>query len=261
MSPKLKAFIDFIWRKRTLYFTYGMLVAFVLIFLILATPLNVYLPGYLDVNKRAMVMESAMRIDSLERENDLRLAYLENMTSILRDRVKTDSLHLYDSAVVRIQDTLLTASEREMMFVSRYEEQERFGLSALDNLKAGPVAMVFLAPVRGKAALPSEKDANQSGITRVDLSGQVQVLAPQDGTIVAVDFMLGEGYKVVLQHTNDYITVYTRLKSVMIKTGQQVTVGRVLGNAGSSDPSESWMGLQVWHKGKSVDPVTIMPIE
>lgn len=204
-------------------------------------------------------MESAMRIDSLERENDLRLAYLENMTSILRDRVKTDSLHLYDSAVVRIQDTLLTASEREMMFVSKYEERERFGLTALDNQKEGPVSLVFLAPVRGKAALPGE--GTQSSVTRIELSEQVQVLAPLDGTIISVDFLLGEGYKVALQHANDYITIFSRLNSVMVKTGQSVNSGRVLGHAGSKDPLDSWMGLQVWHKGKSVDPITIMPIE
>lgn len=261
MYPKLKAFKDFMCKKRTLYVAYGMLISFGLIFLILATPLNVYLPGYLDVSKRALVMESAMRIDSLELENDLRLAYLENMISILRDRVKTDSLHLYDSAVNRIQDTLLSASEREAQFVANYEEQERFGLNVLDVLMDGPVAPSFLAPVKGKVFPAVE---NRDGIleaTRIQLDGPTQVLAPQEGTVVAVDFILGAGYKVSVQHANDYITIFSHLSSVMIKKGQQVKSGRVLGHAGDKSSEESWMELQVWHKGKPIEPTTLMPIE
>ena len=262
MFPKLKAFKEFMWKKRTLYVAYGMLIAFGLIFLILATPLNVYLPGYLDVSKRALVMESAIRIDSLERENDLRLAYLVNMIDILRDHVKTDSLHFYDSTVTRIQDTLLSASEREAQFVANYEEQERFGLNVLDVLKDGPVAPTFLAPVKGKV---TPAVVNRDGTlepTRIQLDGQVQVMSPQEGTVVAVDFILGAGYKVSVQHANDYITIYSHLSSVMVKNGHQVKSGRVLGHAGDNKgQADCWLDLQVWHKGKSIDPCSIMPIE
>lgn len=249
------------WKKRTLYVAYGMLIAFGLIFLVLATPLNVYLPGYLDVSKRALVMKSALRIDSLVLENDLRLAYLENMTAILRDQVKTDSLHLYDSTVTRIQDTLLSASEREALFVSNYEQQERFGLNVLDDQKDGPVALTFLAPVKGKV-LPIEPaiDGTQDEY-HIVMDAPLQVLTPQDGTVMSVDLILGSGYKVAVQHANDYVTIYSHLTSVMVKRGQQVKTGKVLGHAGSKTPEESWMGLQVWHKGKPVEPTTLMPIE
>lgn len=261
MNPKLKAFKEFIWKKRTLYVAYGMLIAFGLIFLILATPLNVYLPGYLDVAKRALVMESAMRIDDLERENSLRLAYLENMTAILRDQVKTDSLHLYDSTVTRFQDTLFGALENEASFIANYEEKERFGLNALDDLKDGPVTQVFLAPVKGRISPVVEGRDGTLEATRVDLDGVTQVLAPLDGTVVSVDFLLGEGYKVALQHANDYITIYARLNSTMVQCGQVIKAGRVLGHAGNKDQTESWTEIQVWHKGKSVNPISIMPIE
>ena len=262
MSPKLQAFIDFIWKKRTLYVAFGMLIAFALVFLIIATPLCVYLPGYLDVHKRALVMESALRIDSLERENDLRLAYLENMTAILRDRVKTDSLHTYDSTVTRIQDTLLTPTEREMMFVQRYEEQERFGLEALDQQRNKPVQMSFLAPVRGKVAVPDDADDVARGVTRVELSGAVPVMAAHEGTVISVSYLMGEGFVLTMQHAQDYVTIYSHLSQVTVESGQTIKQGHVLGYAGSNkDLQESWLGLQVWHKGKALDPAVVMPME
>ena len=262
MSPKLKVFINFLWKKRTLYVLLGMLIAIGMFVLILATTLNVYLPGYLDVEKRALVMESAMRIDSLERENNLRMAYLNNMLDILHDRVKkTDKLLSYDSTVVIIQDTLLTASERERAFVARYEEQERFGLNALDRLNPGTPNMVFIAPVRGKI-IAYEADDKSPTETRIELDGNVNVLSPTEGTVISIAFIMGQGYHLVLQHQQDYVTIYTNLTSVSVDINQTVKSGQVLGRAGNSkDPSDSWMGLSLWHKGKSIEPETIMPIE
>ncbi len=262
MSPKLQAFIDFIWKKRTLYVIYGMLIAFAIIFLVLATPLHVLLPGYLDVRKRAVVMDCLMRIDSLEQECNLRVAYLENMTNILRDKVKANEILPYDSTVERIQDTLLSASEREMLFVDNYDQQERFGLNALENERNGRVTVVFIAPVKGKVVPRDYGDDVKPGATRVELAGLVPVLAPSDGTVISSTFLMGEGYQLAIQHSQDYITIYSHLRSTMVEAGQSVKAGKVIGHAGSTNaPSDCWMGLEVWHKGKSVDPASIMILE
>lgn len=261
MSPKLKVLINFLWKKRTLYVLLGMLIAVGIFILILATTLNVYLPGYLDVDKRAFVMESALRIDSLEVENNLRMAYLNNMLDILHDRVKADNLLPYDSTVPRIQDTLLPASEREQAFVAKYENRERFGLNALDQLNPTTPTIVFLAPVRGRI-IHYDDDATPTE-THIELDGNVTVLAPTEGTVVSVSYLMNiGGYQLVLQHAQDYLTLYSNLTSVMVEPGQKVKSGQVMGHAGNAeDPSDSWMGLSAWHKGEYIDPETIMPIE
>ena len=204
-------------------------------------------------------MESAMRIDSLERENDLRLAYLDNMIAILRDKVKHQEIEAYDSTVTRIQDTLLTASEREALFVSQYEEQERFGVSTLEVSQAGGLPIVFMTPVRGKVHSDNDKHPN---FTQIDLSGQVPVMAPLDGNVVSVVYLLGEGYQIAIQHNQDYLTIYTRLCSVNVSAGDFVKAGYVIGQAGnSSNAVRNWMGLQVWHKGKLLDAAMLMSFD
>ena len=262
MHPKLKVFIRFIWKKRTLYFLQGMLLASGIFVLILGTRLNVYLPGYLDVEKRAVVMQSAMRIDSLEQETQLRMAYLNNMMDILRDRVKAEAvenLMPYDSSVSIIQDTLLTASERELDFVDKYEKRERFGLNALDELNPQTPTIVFMAPVRGRILVQEEEDTPQE--TRVELTGRVPVLNPTADNVVSVTYLMGSGYHVVVQHTQDYVTIYNHLSSVMVEVGEEVKSGQVLGHAGDpQNPADSWVGLMVWHKGQSLDPETVMPL-
>ncbi|MBQ0057543.1 MAG: M23 family metallopeptidase [Bacteroidales bacterium] len=251
-----------LWVTSAFFIVLAMLAALAIVLIIMKTPLKEYLPGYLDVTKRAVVVESVMRIDSLERENQLRIAYLDNLTSILRDRVKSDSIMAYDSAVTRIQDTLLTASEREAAFVAAYEERERFGLNALDAKDPAFASISFLSPVKGKIALPDEDDGMLSSVTRIELSKEVPVLAPLEGTVISIAYIIGQGYQLTLQHGGEYVSIFSHLSTVLVDAGQQVKTGKVIGHAGADkDPEQCWMGLQLWHKGKSVDPSAVMSIE
>lgn len=251
-----------LWVTSILFVGLAMMVALAIVIFIMKTPLKTYLPGYLDVTKRAVVVESSMRLDSLERENDLRIAYLDNIMSILLDRSKTDSIVSFDSAVVRIQDTLLSASEREMAFRDAYNERERFGLDAIDASDPAFAAITFLSPAKGKVAVPEDDDDIVSGVTRVELSRDMPVIAPLEGTVISCVFLIGQGYQVTLQHSGEYVTIFSHLASVLVEAGQQVKTGRVIGHAGNEkDPAQSWFGLQLWHKGKAIDPAAVMSLE
>ncbi len=242
-------------RSNTLFFLLGMAAAVVIIILIFNTPLRNYLPGYLDVNKRAMLMESAMRIDSLVYENNLRSAYLENVKAVLNDRVESDSLQSFDSAVSIMQDTLLAPSARELAFAARYEEQERFGLTELGVDAEVHTTVNFLTPVKGKVIPPSNEDMVTSGITQVELTHEMPVLAPREGNVISLQYLIGSGYFMVIQHDNEYISQFTHLASVMVDLGQPLKAGQVIGHA------KEWVGIQLWHRGKSADPIALMSLE
>lgn len=228
------------------------------------TPLRQYLPGYLDVNQRSVALESAMRIDSLERESQLRAAYLDNVLDILRDKSRpVDSIMAYDSAVVRIVDTLgMAASEAEQGFVARYEEQQRFGLNAVDQ-NTPLQGQTFMAPVTGEVLLPeTEEELKQGAPLRVQLKREIPVLAPYESTVIARHLLVGEGWEVVLQSHDEYVFILSHLTMPLVQVGQQVKTGRAIGHAGAQkEASERWLGLQVWHRGKEVDPRTVMTLE
>lgn len=237
-------------RCNTLYFVLGMITAVLLIVLFFSTPLRNYLPGYLDVNKRAKLLESAMRIDSLEHENNLREAYLENMISIILDRVEPDSIRRFDSVISSIQDTLIASSEQEKAFVSRYAEQERFGLTALDAKTEGFQGISFYTPVKGEL----QPLSGEVGV-KVVLARENPILAPQEGTVVSVDYLIGKGFQMVLQHGSDYLCVFSNLSAVMVDEGQPLKAGQVVGHA------SDWVGIKLWHRGKAVDPIALMSLE
>ena len=225
-----------------------------------STPLKQYLPGYLDMSKRATVVESAMRIDSIAHESNLRSLYLENLRSILLDtKVSTDSLMKYDSAVVRLNDSIQAASDRERNFVASYEERERFGLNALYS-NSQLSSNSFIDMVKGKVVLPTDDDDLDVLMgTRLELNREMPVLAPLDATVIMVRYLLGTGYEITLQCVNEYVVIVSHLSDTMVSEGKVLKPGTVIGHAGAEkDADDRWLSIRIWYKGTPVDPLTLM---
>ena len=247
-----------IWLVALLSVILTAMTAVLAILIVVQTPLRQYLPGYLDVTQRGEVVDLAMRLDSLEKENKLRASYLANMTAILQDTYAgADSIVEYDSTVVRFGDSLLLdASDREKAFREAYEQRERFGINAA--LGVDNPTVVFLTPAVGKVLKDS---LGQSGfrMVRLQLSKENAVMSPFAGSVVAVDLTLGEGYKVMVLHSDGYLVSVTRLTKPLCTAGDLVKAGEVLGHAGGQpDEAERWIGIQLWHKGIEVEPKNLM---
>lgn len=252
-----------LWVTVMLASLIAVLTAMLVILIVTKTPLGNYLPGYLDVTKRAAVVENAMKVDSLEYENDLRMAYLANLTAILRDKVSLDSIQPFDSAMTHYPDSvLMPASSREAAFVQHYEERERFGVNAL-RVNASQQGSAFIAPAKGKVLPPAANGeaAKVEGV-RLQLLKQSNVLAPLEGTVVGCCFIIGQGWEVTIQSASGYLVTVSRLTQVMVELGDVKRAGSALGRAGGQkDAADSWMSIRIWHKGKSVDPKSVMSFE
>lgn len=243
-----------IWMVALLSLLLTFLTALLAILIVVQTPLRQYLPGYLDVTQRGEVVDLAMRLDSLEKENKLRAAYLSNMTAILQNtRSGADSIVEYDSTVVRFGDSLLmNASAREKAFREAYEQRERFGINAALGVENPTVA--FLAPASGKVVEDS-LSGGESRIVRLQLAKENAVMSPFAGVVVAVDLTLDSGYKVMVLHSDGYLVAIYHIAKPVCQAGDLVRAGTVLGHSGGqNDPEDRWIEIQLWYKGLEVQP-------
>ena len=238
----------------------AMAIALFALVVVTSTPLRQYLPGYLDMRNRAFVVESALRVDSLARQSELRDLYIDNLKTILLDRqVSTDSIQTFDSAVVRFSDSIKAASDLELAFAERYEQQERFGLDALDaNMQLSSVS--FINMVKGKIDVPEDaEEVDPLSGARILLNKTAPVLSPLEATVVQEQYILGQGYVIVLQCVNEYVVVVSHLSSSMVSEGRQIKAGVVIGHAGADKAQDDrWVSIRIWHKGKPIDPSTVM---
>lgn len=260
------AFRMYTWVAAALLAFLIVLTALLVVLIMTRTPLRSFLPGYLDVEKKAVVVEATLRLDSLERESAMRDAYLYNLTAILSGRVQSDSIIPYNSGeVVRFTDSLMEASDRERAFTAAFEEQERYSLTAVTAAGTAPT-ISFIAPVKGHIfpadTLLTGDDAAQCTYDVHDIrifpAQPHTILAPADGRVVAVHQQWDGSYSLVLQHLNDYVTELRHLSEVPVRIGQNVRAGSVVGQAGDAASGPQWIGLRIWHRGTSIDPQSII---
>ena len=98
-------------------------VLFLIASLIVAfTPLRNYLPGYMNSEIRAQVVENALRVDSLQQLVNRQNLYIMNIQDIFQGKIKADTIHSIDSLTHLREDSLMERTQREAEFRKQYEE-------------------------------------------------------------------------------------------------------------------------------------------
>lgn len=210
------------------------------------TPLQNLLPARLGPDLRDRYIAMSVHLDSLEQAVGAYEKYTDAITVIF-DETKASQASsgaagttLADVSV----DSLLMASDAEKQFVKRFEDAERFNLSVLSPIAAEGIT--FSPPFSGVAY--TERD---EGIPQIVVAAKTPVSAVYRGTILNVYYTTGRGITVVIQHPNDFITIYSGLDDVFVKRGEKVKSGMRIGLAsGNKFP----MLFELWHNGSPLSP-------
>ena len=106
------------------------------------TPLRNYLPGYMNSEVRAQVVENALRVDSLQQLVDRQNLYIMNIQDIFSGKVRIDSVQSMDTLTAMRKDTLMERTKREEEFRRKYEETEKYNLTSITS--QSPLKLLLL---------------------------------------------------------------------------------------------------------------------
>ncbi len=122
------------------------------------------------------------------------------------------------------------------------------------NVKINESNYKFTMPVKGTTVF-SDKTC-KDGVKIVAQSG-TNVVASAPGKIIYV----GKGLRwygnlIIMEHKNNYITVYSYLKNIHVKIGDKVKQGQVIGSAGKSSTQDKdpQMCFTIRRNGQAIDP-------
>lgn len=209
------------------------------------SPVSYLLPGYMRPEQRRTTVNNTLRLDSLLDIVGRQQLYISNITEILTG---TDSVAPEATDVpAENTDTLMTATESERAFVDDWLQRERANLSVLTPIVAE--GMMFRTPVVGASVVAS-------GDT-LAASRRAPVVAIQDGMVVdsRVDAASGKN-TIVIQHSNDFISVYSDIEDATVGPGRRVAAGQILGRLDNSGR----LPLSVWHMGRRVALTKLLPL-
>ena len=224
-----------------------LVVAAITVLLLFYSPLKRLMPGYVSPEVRHQIVETSIRIDSLYEAVQRHQLYVMNIQDILRGEIKVDSITTIDSLTVLRSEDLMERTERENEFVRRYEETEKYNLTSQTLRKSDMEGLHFYPPVRGLLADPFNPADLHFGVD-VLVTNDKNVNAVLDGTVLMSGYTANNGYVVVMQHTGNLVSVYRHLSSILVREGEKVKSGEVLGTADRSNRRRRDHGLPSWHR-------------
>jgi lipoprotein NlpD len=232
--------------------------AFILITLtsvmIILTPVRNYLPGYLDVEVRNDILENALRADSLEKQLSIQSNYIRNIADILSGNLSVESIQNNDTLSFITSNYNIPRSDRESTFVNKFEEDERYNLTAL-NPNPVQTDFFFYRPLNGIISSAFNEEKSHFGID-LTAAPKENVIATLDGTVIYAGFDPKYGNVISLQHKNDFISIYKHNDILLKEVGDRVAAGEaiaIVGNTGELSTGPH-LHFELWHQGNPVNP-------
>ena len=218
------------------------------------TPLRNYLPGYMNSDVRAQVVENALRADSLQQLVERQNLYIMNIQDIFRGTVRVDTVHSMDSLTTVREDSLMERTQREADFRKQYEETEKYNLTSI-TARPDIEGLIFYRPTRGMITDKFDADRKHYG-TDIAANPGESVLATLDGTVILSTYTAETGYVIEIQHNQDFVSVYKHCGSLLKREGDAVQAGEAIALVGNSGQLTTGPHLhfELWHKGRAVNP-------
>ena len=230
----------------------------VLLLLMAYTSILDILPKYRTQSERLneQLTEHIMRLDLMERNMNDILAYNEAVATImggstptLHSTILTDTIR-YDKS--RILPTRADSLLRDAL-------ESITGEYSLSNTKPlQSESARFSTPMRGSITRNFDAPESSYDIAIMSIDGESSVMSVESGTVIAVEEQTDGTLNVMIQHTEGYISVYKNLGETLVRKGQTVQSGAVIGrirtSAGEGIEAKDILTFELWRNGTAIDP-------
>lgn len=233
-----------------------LLMIFIGISLLIAfTPAKAFIPGYPDADTKKASVQNAIKIDSLENVLARWEFYSENLKRIFEgeDPVKIDSI-IRRTSIPR--DTLNDAQFRlrDSLLRQTVKDAEQFSVGSQQNRSLPLEGRHFFSPLKGVVSQGYDRVLHPY----LDISAPANsvVMSVLDGTVVSAEWSDNFEYTIMVQHSDDIISIYRRNQKLLRKVGDKVTAGTPIALVGSSESevASDHLHFELWHNGEAVNP-------
>lgn len=233
----------------------GLSVVLITYFLVAHTPLTEYVvPGYVANQYREDASIARAQADSALAALESQGGYIENLKIILSGGVP-DSTAVEPGMSAPAPDAdLPPAGNSDLELRDRIESEDRFALNS-----SGPnntVGMGFdFPPVAGGVSDSFNMAQGHLGIDLIGAEGDM-IYSVDDGTVIEATFTAENGYIIIVQHSNNRMSVYKHASSLLKYVGEVVKAGDPIAQVGSAGTLSTGPHLHFewWVNGRAVDP-------
>lgn len=235
---------------------FAVIVAVLMVLMAYTSVLDIF-PGYRTKSERMTdeLTANIMRIDAMERTMADSLKYNEVVTTILMGSTPTLHSTVMTDTIRYDKSTVMPTRADSLLRRALESTDGEYSLSNTKPLRTE--AAMFSAPMRGSVTRSFDAPESSYDMAIVSLSGDDSVMAVENGTVVSVQPSAEGKSTITLQHGEGYVSVYKQLGEVLVRKGQRVNTGTVIGRLrGAEDEAaqEVELAFELWRDGTAVDP-------
>ncbi len=229
-------------------------IVILVIFLIAATGLREYIPGYPKAEYRQMLVRNALLVDSLENELRKRDIFFQGIKSIVSGEVPEDNL--IADTIVEVNEVEFREYNHDSLFRDELlAEQTSLSLQENDDRVRSISQIHFFVPVNGVVTNHFDAASDHFGVDLVS-GPNTRISAVLDGTVIFSEWTMETGYVIHIQHQSDLISVYKHNSELLKFQGDRVKAGEaiaIIGNTGELSTGPH-LHFELWHSGTPLDP-------
>jgi murein DD-endopeptidase MepM/ murein hydrolase activator NlpD len=246
-------------------FVFSIILVFTLILatsiLIAFTPLREYIPGYSSVTLKKNAVQLAYKTDSLQQVIKINELYFSSIKKVLKGDVSSVNFNkdsIIEAAKIDITGIDINTSKEDSLLREKVSLEDKYN-PLINNSE---INFVLFPPVKG--IISQEFNAREKHYA-IDIvtSKDAPVKSAADGTVIFSEWTTQTGYVIIIEHSNNLISVYKHNSQLSKEQGTLVKAGEVIATAGNTGELSTGPHLhfELWSDGYPIDPTNFIDFE
>ncbi len=222
------------------------------------TPLREYIPGYSSVALKKKANNLVIKTDSLQQVIAINEQYLASIKKVLTGDVTTVEFNKDSIIQAAENDTLaynIVPSREDSLLREKVLLEDKYNPLVTNNA----ISFVLFPPVKG---VISQAFSIQDKHYAIDIvtAKDAPVKATADGTVIFAEWTSETGFVMIIDHSNNFLSVYKHNALLTKKQGELVKAGEVIAQVGNTGEFSTGPHLhfELWSDGYPINPSNLI---
>ena len=156
----------------------------------------------------------------------------------------------------RILDLEFAVNQVKKPFIYKFNNMPDYSSDNLDNAKGRlivPVNSIEIIKDFGRTINPLTGTISLNNGIDVSVAEHTEVLCVADGIVESIENVPALRNVIIIKHGSGFTTVYAVLGRILVKKGETVRTGMVIGYSGSTADNQSFH-FEIWKNSSPLDP-------
>ncbi|MDA8874172.1 M23 family metallopeptidase [uncultured Winogradskyella sp.] len=229
--------------------------------LIAYTPLREYIPGYSSTSLKKKATELTYKADSLQQQLLYNNRYYASIKKVLTGDVSSSEFNrdsIIEAAKAKDIEAVFPNKEDSLLRV-KADKEDKYNLFDSETNSSN---FVLFPPVNGTISEGYNLEEKHFAVDVV-IPETTPVKSTADGIVIFAEWTVSTGYVIIVEHSNELISIYKHNGSITKVQGDLVKAGEVIALSGNTGELSTGPHLhfELWSKGYPIDPTNFIDFQ